>query len=493
MERPADSRPEPSASPSPPPLPHPHDAPSADAGSGDEGPAEPAPGSAHEAEAEPPAPAEEQTPVKLFLGGLSLTSGLTPADLRDYFSRFGEITEVVIKPPSAGSRLYPRGARSARAYAFITVADAATAEAIVAQTHTIKGCPLLAPLYAKSTATHHDGSGDSYAGGDSAGVRGGRVGAAGRGGGEGGYRGGYGGGEGPYGPIYDENGACLKCFAGGLGHDVTEASFRAFFEKFGRLTDSVIMHDHITRRPRGFGFVTFAERRSVDALLSKQYHDFHGRRIEVKLAIPREECKGGSVGGRGTRGGGSGGGRGGGREDEEGPLAMDRSILWGSGLAAPGGPVVTPEFSFETYAPEPVYGAIPPMGPMMQGGIATGIATGIPVQHGFSPPLTMAPGMGMLPMGSVSPSGPPPLGSKVMVPPPHFGAPPPFGYPPPAGAPLMPGGMLPPGMMMGGAYARMPTSPLVYQPMMPVAQGPQGPSHGQKPVAAPSSEGGEAS
>ena len=94
----------------------------------------------------------------------------------------------------------------------------------------------------------------------------------------------------------------------------------------------------------------------MDALLSKQYHDFHGRRIEVKLAIPREECKGGSVGGRGTRGGGSGGGRGGGREDEGGPLAMDRSFLWGSGLAAPGGPVVTPEFSFETFAPEPVYG-----------------------------------------------------------------------------------------------------------------------------------------
>ena len=97
MERRADSPPEPSESPSPPPPPPPHDAPSADAGSGDEGPAEPAlAGSAHahEAEAEPPAPAEEQLPVKLFLGGLSLTSGLTPADLHDYFSQFGEITEA---------------------------------------------------------------------------------------------------------------------------------------------------------------------------------------------------------------------------------------------------------------------------------------------------------------------------------------------------------------------------------------------------------------
>jgi hypothetical protein len=34
-----------------------------------------------------------------------------------------------------------------------------------------------------------------------------------------------------YGPVYDEAGSCLKVFIGGLGHDVTEESFRAFFEQ----------------------------------------------------------------------------------------------------------------------------------------------------------------------------------------------------------------------------------------------------------------------
>jgi hypothetical protein len=31
--------------------------------------------------------------------------------------------------------------------------------------------------------------------------------------------------------LYDEAGSCLKVFIGGLGHDVTEESFRAFFEQ----------------------------------------------------------------------------------------------------------------------------------------------------------------------------------------------------------------------------------------------------------------------
>lgn len=40
---------------------------------------------------------------------------------------------------------------------------------------------------------------------------------------------------------------------------VTEAEFLLFFEQFGEVIDSVVMIDRVTKRSRGFGFVTFAK------------------------------------------------------------------------------------------------------------------------------------------------------------------------------------------------------------------------------------------
>lgn len=39
---------------------------------------------------------------------------------------------------------------------------------------------------------------------------------------------------------------------------VTVREFTPFFEQFGEVIDSVVMHDRQSRRSRGFGFVTFA-------------------------------------------------------------------------------------------------------------------------------------------------------------------------------------------------------------------------------------------
>jgi RNA recognition motif-containing protein len=39
---------------------------------------------------------------------------------------------------------------------------------------------------------------------------------------------------------------------------VSEAEFLQFFEQFGEVIDSVVMIDRVTKRSRGFGFVTFA-------------------------------------------------------------------------------------------------------------------------------------------------------------------------------------------------------------------------------------------
>lgn len=50
-----------------------------------------------------------------------------------------------------------------------------------------------------------------------------------------------------------------KLFIGGISWETTEDTLRAYFGKFGELTDAALMKDKYTGQPRGFGFVTFAD------------------------------------------------------------------------------------------------------------------------------------------------------------------------------------------------------------------------------------------
>ncbi|KAJ9537598.1 hypothetical protein OSB04_030331 [Centaurea solstitialis] len=67
-------------------------------------------------------------------------------------------------------------------------------------------------------------------------------------------------------------------------------SFGNYFSNYGELTDSVIMMDKITGRPRGFGFVTFADPADADKVL-QQDHVIDGRPVEVKRTVPREDMQ----------------------------------------------------------------------------------------------------------------------------------------------------------------------------------------------------------
>ncbi|KAF7145743.1 hypothetical protein RHSIM_Rhsim04G0039900 [Rhododendron simsii] len=55
-----------------------------------------------------------------------------------------------------------------------------------------------------------------------------------------------------------------KIFVGGLASTVTESDFKMYFEQFGIITDVVVTYDHNTRRPRGFGFITYDSEDAVD-------------------------------------------------------------------------------------------------------------------------------------------------------------------------------------------------------------------------------------
>ncbi|KAH9615529.1 hypothetical protein KSS87_022347 [Heliosperma pusillum] len=82
-----------------------------------------------------------------------------------------------------------------------------------------------------------------------------------------------------------------KIFVGGLSSNLTEEEFKSYFEKFGNITDVVVMHDNTTNRPRGFGFITFESEEVVEKIMQKSHHELAGKRVEVKRAVPREATK----------------------------------------------------------------------------------------------------------------------------------------------------------------------------------------------------------
>lgn len=78
-------------------------------------------------------------------------------------------------------------------------------------------------------------------------------------------------------------------FIGGLPHTITEADLKRFFSEFGELEDYVVMVDRMTGKPRGFGFVTFAQQESVDRVMDKRDAlKIKGKWIDCKRATPKE-------------------------------------------------------------------------------------------------------------------------------------------------------------------------------------------------------------
>lgn len=83
-----------------------------------------------------------------------------------------------------------------------------------------------------------------------------------------------------------------KIFVGGLPPSVDEKALRDYFETFGKVDDAVVMYDHENKRPRGFGFITFATEDSVDAVFEKgSLHTLQEKQVEVKSAVPRDQMQ----------------------------------------------------------------------------------------------------------------------------------------------------------------------------------------------------------
>lgn len=179
---------------------------------------------------------------KLFIGGISWDTDENR--LREYFGHYGEIVEAVIMRDRVTGR--------ARGFGFVVFADPSAAERVVMEKHVIDG----RTVEAKKAVPRED---HQLLNRNSNSI------------------------QGSPGP-----GRTRKIFVGGLASSVTETDFKGYFEQFGRTTDVVVMYDHNTQRPRGFGFITFETEDAVDKVLQKTFHELNGKLVEVKRAVPKE-------------------------------------------------------------------------------------------------------------------------------------------------------------------------------------------------------------
>lgn len=74
----------------------------------------------------------------------------------------------------------------------------------------------------------------------------------------------------------------LKLFVGSLSYVTDDAKFKAYFEKFGELTDHIVMRYRDSGKSRGFGFVTFKAQEAYDACLGHQGHELDLAKIDIK-------------------------------------------------------------------------------------------------------------------------------------------------------------------------------------------------------------------
>ncbi|XP_020590701.1 RNA-binding protein Musashi homolog 2-like [Phalaenopsis equestris] len=179
---------------------------------------------------------------KLFIGGISWDTN--EDRLREYFKSFGEIVEAVIMKDRTTGR--------ARGFGFVVFADPAVAERVILEKHQIDGRMVEAKKAVPRDDQHILNRNSSSLPGSPA------------------------------------PGRTKKIFVGGLASTVTEADFKKYFEQFGTITDVVVMYDHNTQRPRGFGFITFDSEDAIEKALHKSFHELNGKMVEVKRAVPKE-------------------------------------------------------------------------------------------------------------------------------------------------------------------------------------------------------------
>jgi RNA recognition motif-containing protein len=79
-------------------------------------------------------------------------------------------------------------------------------------------------------------------------------------------------------------------FVGGLSWDTTEAGLKEFFGQVGEVVEAKIITDRLTKRSKGFGFVTYAkDEDAAKSITELDGKELDGRNIKVAKALPQRE------------------------------------------------------------------------------------------------------------------------------------------------------------------------------------------------------------
>ncbi|EEF38615.1 glycine-rich RNA-binding protein RZ1A [Ricinus communis] len=80
-----------------------------------------------------------------------------------------------------------------------------------------------------------------------------------------------------------------RCFIGGLSWSTSDRGLKEAFEKFGHLLEAKVVVDKFSGRSRGFGFVTFDEKKAMEEAIEEMNGmDLDGRTITVDKAQPHQ-------------------------------------------------------------------------------------------------------------------------------------------------------------------------------------------------------------
>ena len=86
--------------------------------------------------------------------------------------------------------------------------------------------------------------------------------------------------------------ASIPCrlMVGSLSWDTTDGTLRELFSEYGNVTEAVILRDRNSGQSRGFGFVTFSDRKDgAKAIEQLDGYELDGRRIGVCVATERKK------------------------------------------------------------------------------------------------------------------------------------------------------------------------------------------------------------